>query len=107
MSFFAHLVVASRGHSDTVVGGLEESICPPLQSIPNVDGDAALYGIQGRPVLGCRDRIPDVADLLQIWVGVDVLAGRNLQANVPFGSTELCVTWSGCAHQLKLRLKAL
>jgi len=74
----AYLVVTPFWGPDTVVSGLEQTICPPLQAVANVDCDAPLNGVKGGPVLRCRHRIPDIAYLLQIWVLVNILAGSNL-----------------------------
>ena len=74
----AYLVVTPFWSPDTVVGGLEQTICPPLQAIANVDSDAPLNGVKGGPVLRCRHCIPDVANLLQIWIFVNILARSNL-----------------------------
>ncbi len=74
----AHLVVISFWSPDTVVGGLEQTICPPLQAIADVDCDASLNGVNGGPVLRCRHCIPDIANLLQIWILINILAGSNL-----------------------------
>ena len=74
----AYLVVTPFWSPDTVVGGLEQTICPPLQAIANVDCDAPLYGVKGGPMLRCWHCIPDIANLLQIWIFVNILAGSNL-----------------------------
>ena len=54
----------------------------PGEAVADIDGDGALDWVQGGPVLGCWDGIPDVANLVQVWVFVNVLAWRNLQAHI-------------------------
>lgn len=78
-----YLVVSVLGGTNTVVGGLEEPICPPLKTVTDVDRDAAFNGIQGRPVLGHRDCIPDVANPMQVWILLHILAWCNFKAAVP------------------------
>lgn len=86
LSFSSFAQIASRGYPvvtpfwspDTVVGGFEQAICPPLQAIANFDCDAPLNGVKGGPVLGCGHCIPGIAYLLQIWILVNILARSNL-----------------------------
>ena len=62
-SLQAYSVVVSFWSPDTMVGGFEQTICPPLQAIANVDSDAPLNGVDGGPVLRCRHCIPGSVSL--------------------------------------------
>ena len=59
-----YLVVGALGRSDAVIRRFEQAVCPPLEPITNIDRYAALDGIDGGPVLGCGNRIPDVSNLV-------------------------------------------
>ena len=45
----------------SLIGGLEQAICPVLQPVPNVDNDATRNGVQGNPLLGRGHSIPCIA----------------------------------------------
>ena len=66
----AYPAVVACGSTHAVVGGLEQTISPEGKSITNVHCDAALDGIDGRPLLGFWHCVPDVANLKQLWVHI-------------------------------------
>ncbi len=93
-------VVVAPGGPDTVVGRLEEAVSPPLQAITNVDCDAPLNGVNGGPVLGSWHCIPDVANLLQVWVLINVLARGYLQSHITCRTTLMTSPMTHIARQM-------
>ena len=81
--------VISFGSSDTVIGRLEQPICPPLQPVTDVDCDAPLNGINGGPVLGGWDGIPDIANFFQVWVLIYIFARGDLKSYITCGAQSL------------------
>lgn len=65
-----------------MVSRLEQAVSPPLQSITNVDCDAALNGINGCPVLGCGHSVPDVANLFQVRILINILSRCDLKPRI-------------------------
>ena len=46
----AHCILARSRAADTVVSGLEGSIAPVLQAVPNVDGDCPRHWVERHPL---------------------------------------------------------